>query len=68
MRKKAHAPEPEEDVTATWLTENPAELPAECEEETRSLGMDPEDPESRAVLRGLLEADPGLFGDWDRFQ
>lgn len=51
-----------------WLAENEDEVPSLVAEEAESLGADLSDPTMRSLIRGLLEDDPDIFGDWDAYE
>lgn len=68
MKKPSEQAVEQHQATNEWLKQNPAEIPIECVDEAESFGIDTSQPESRNALRELLEMDPDLFGDWDRFQ
>lgn len=52
-------------TTQKWLADNPGEVPHEWRDEADGMGYG-DLPDS--MLRELLEMDPDLLGDWDRFQ
>ncbi len=57
-----------DEATRRWLDENPGELPYEVEVEVEGLIASGNDFHLREMVRDMLEMDPDLFGDWDRYQ
>lgn len=53
-----------DDPTKQWFEENPGEVPFEVRNYADEAGYSDVSDEP---LRELLEMDPDLFGDWDRF-